>query len=564
MSLNVNPLIVKRVIDPRLDIAEGQKSYKAVGGAMINSWTNFPASNVSNTNVVINCNPPSQDTCISRLVYKTFTFEFTITGTNTSGGVLLNEGYIAPRAMPLTCVTEAESVSLGGDTITQAPVQQYWRAMLRYRNDVKNRNGVFSLSPAMLDQHQNYEDGVNGNRNPLAGYDDNSSEQTRGSYVGFTLDPQTPGNTTATGRLTTTEPILIAPFAFGENSNNYASFIGLMNMKYNTTLGNLSRILSVVQGQGAPVGQIVLNNPVVNLTNASILFNYFTPDPSISPIPALSEYSYYNCVPIPTRSNVAVAPGATVNLVMGNYQVNSIPKRIYVYARRDDADETAFTADSYLSLPRNQIPLNLTWDNRTYLSTATTEDLYNISVKNGCDLSYTQYTSKVGSVLALDFGIDVGLQPQQAPGSLGNYQLKVQCNFTNTSSQTITPTLYVVVVSEGVFNITNGNASHMIGVLSPEDVLGASEQERGDFERYRDVYGGSWQDFRDFVSKGLSYAKEHKLISRGLAATGNPYGLMASKVADALGYGVSGGGLSGGHIDFKQQKKNKKYLSEYC
>jgi hypothetical protein len=565
MSLNVNPLRVQRVVDPRLEIKEGSRLYNAVGGSMVNSWQQFNATNRNNTNIQITCNPPSQNICISRLVYKRVSFNWRIDGVNTSGGVLLNSGYVAPRCMPLTSITNAEQITLGNDTITTAPVHQYWRALLRYRNDLENRNGVFSLSPSMLDQHQDYADGVGGIRNPLAGYDDNSAESTRGSYTGFSIDPQIAGNTTATGTLTTIEPILMSPFAFGENSNNFQSFIGLQNMSYNATLSNLSRILSVVQGQGAPAGQIVLNEPIVEIAGASILCNYFTPDPTYSPVPSVSEYSYFSCVSYPTRHTAPVLPGASAQLTMASVQVSSIPKRIYVFARRDDSEENAFTTDSYFALPKNTNPISLTWNNNQFLATASSEDLFNISVKNGCNMSYTQFSDKTGSVLALDFGIDVGLQPNQSPGSLGNYQLGLTCNFVNTTNETIVPTLYVVVVSEGVFNITSGSASHMIGVLSPDDILNAPMAPEGTYDTHMDVYGGSWRGFKDLVKKGLSYAKEHKLISRGLASTGNPYGQMASKVASALGYG-----LSGGNINFDKNNKKKAYktktkrLSDNC
>jgi len=565
MSLNVNPLGVQRVIDPRLEITEGKKRYNVVGGAMINAWRYHPATNVSNSNFSISCNPPSRDICVSRYVLKKVVFSWTITGVNSSGGKLLNDGYIAPRALPLTSVTQSESITLGGDTITQAPLSQYWRALLRYRNDLESRNGVFSLCPNMLDQHQEYSDGVGGIRNPLAGYDDNSSEFTRGSYVGFTIDPQTFGNTTATGTLTTYEPILMSPFAFGENCNSLSSFIGLGDMSYNVNLGKLSRILSVVQGQGVPTGEIVLNEPIVNVESAGLLFNYFTPDPTFSPIPSISEYSYYQCVPHPTKYHAPISPGQTVSITMNSIQVQSIPKRVYIFAREDDSTETAFTTDTYMSLPRGTNPLTVNWDNNIFLSTAQTEDIYNIAVKNGCNLSYTQFTDKVGSVVALDFGIDIGLQPNQSPGSLGNYQFQITCSFTNTKNRILNNvSLFVVVVSEGVFNINNGVASHMIGVLSPDDILNAPLAPEGSYNTHRDVYGGSWNSFKNMLKKGLGYAKEHKLISKGLASSGNPYGVMASKVASALGYG-----LSGGNIDFNNNHKIKKgqknlKLSDMC
>jgi hypothetical protein len=543
MSLNVNPLKVGKVIDPRLEI-NTQKEYIALKGALVNSWQQFPASNVNNSSFQITCNPPNRDIAISRIVFKKVTFNITVTGTNTSGGTLLNAGYIGPRAMPLTCVTQSEQITINNDTITQAPVQQYWRALLRYRNDYENRFGAMSLAPSMLDQFQDYEQGVNTVRNPLASYGDSSFENTRGGYAGFTIAPQTPGNTTATITLTTYEPILISPFCFGNKGNYYSAFAGIQNMSYNATLGNLSRVISMVQGQGAPPGQITLNEPVVNVAEASLFFNYLTPDP-INPPPRNMETSYFSVVSYPTRSSVPVEPNQTTSITMQSIQVTSIPKRIYVYAKRDDSVENSLTSDSYLSLLDTANPITLTWNNNQFLSTASCQDLYNISVKNGCNMSYSQFTKETGSVLALDFGTDIGLMSNQCAGTIGNYQLSLTAQFKNTSTYQVIPTLYVVVVYEGVFNINDGACSHMIGVLSPDDVLNAEVLPIGSYRESQDIYGGSfWSSLKKVFTPVHDYVKKHKLLSRGLKLIPNPYAQTGSKVASALGYGASGGSLA--------------------
>ena len=543
MSLNANPLKVGKVIDPRLEI-NTNKEYIALKGALVNSWNAFPASNVNNSSFQITCNPPNRDIAIARLVFKKVVFNITVTGTNTSGGTLLNENYVAPRAMPLTCVTQSEQITINNDTITQAPVQQYWRALLRYRNDFKNRFGAFSLAPSMLDQFQEYDDGAGSVRNPLAQYGDNSYENTRGGYSGFVIAPQAPGNTTATVTLTTYEPILLSPFCFGEKANYFSAFAGIENMSYNATLGNLPRVLSLIQGQGAPAGQVVLDTPVVNIGSATLLFNYLTPDP-VNPVPRNMETSYFSVVSYPTRSNVSVAPDATIQMTMQSIQVSSIPKRIYVFAKMDDSAESAFTSDSYLSLVDNVNPLTLTWNNNQFLSQASTQNLYNMSVKNGCEMSYSQFTKHTGSVLALDFGTDIGLMSNQAPGCIGNYQLSLTCNFKNTSKSAITPTLYVVVVYEGVFNINDGACSHMLGVLSPNDVLNAGVMPVGSYRESQDVYGGSfWSSLKGLFSKGNQYARKHKTISKALGQIQNPYAQAGAEIANLFGYGTSGGSLA--------------------
>ena len=558
MSLNINPLVVKAVVDPRLEISS-QKDYICVKGALVNSWQAFPATNVNNSSFTISCNPPSRDIAISRLVFKRVTFEWSITGTNTSGGTLLNVGYYGPRCMPLTSVTSSEQVTLNNDTITQAPIQQYWRALLRYRNDFADRFGAMSLAPSMLDQFQDYSDGSASVRNPLSGYGDNSYENTRGGYAGFTINPQVPGNTTASGTLTTYEPIMMSPFCWGDRANFYSSFAGVQNMSYTCTLGNLARILSLTQGQGAPVGQVVLGTPTVNVLSAALLFNYLTPDPVMT-IPRNMETSYYSLVSYPTRSLTTVAPGAAIQLTLNSIQVTSIPKRVYVFAKIDDSQETAFTSDTFLSLNPNVNPVSMTWNNNQFLSQASTQDLYNVSVKNGCNMSYSQFIDKTGSVLALDMGFDVGLMSSQSPGVIGNYQLSITANFVNTGKNTVLPTLYCVVVSEGSFNISNGSCSHMIGILSPSDVLNAEILPQGSYNRSQEIYGGKFERLKAFFGKAHNFIKQNQLISKGLRLLPNPSAQSAASIAESLGYGSSGGGVEdyGGSLHATTKKLKKK------
>lgn len=547
MSLNVSPMAVVAVLDPRMEISQ-QKEYVSIRGAAQNGFAQYTATNVSNSSVQITANPPGAGKMVvSRLVFKKVSFQWQISGVNTSGGPLLVEGFIAPRCMPLTCCTQSETMQLNGDTITASPVSQYARSLLHYRNTWEDRFGALSQAPSMLDQAQDYADTAGTIRNPLAAYGDNSFEQTRGSYVGFTIDPQTPGNTVATGTLTTYEPLMLSPFVWGERANAYAGLTGITNMAYVCTFGSLARILSIQQGQGQAPGTIVLGTPVVNITGAALQFNYLTPSEIMS-VPRNLESSYFNIVNYPTRSLVPVAPGAQIQLTMSAIQITSLPKRIYIYAKRDDSQETAFTSDTYLAITKDINPLAITFQNSQLLTTATTSDLYNIAVKNGCNQSYTQWTDKVGSVLALDFGTDLcTIDSSLSPGSLGNFQLSLTCSFTNTSAQPILPTLYVCVIAEGVLSVRDQAVSHMLGVLSASDVLNARVLPPGSYSRSEDIYGGKFEGIKHFFSKVGNFIKDHKLISRGLSFIPDPRAQMASKAAAMAGLGMSGGSVDDYH-----------------
>ena len=545
---------IQKVNDPRLEIDQ-EKVYISLKGASVNSFQEFPASNVSMDSVQITCNPPSRNIVISRLVIKKAKFLITITGTNAGVGNLLTAGNYGPRAFPIMCVTNTEQFVIGDDTVTASPVQQYLRALLWYRNGLKNRNGQFSMTPAMLDQFQNYIDGVNTNRNPLGAYGDNTTEQTRASYIGFTLLTNT--NTTATIEMTVYEPCLISPLVAGETSNYMSGIVGIQNMSYTATFINLQRVLSLVQNQ-SQVGVVSLNAPSVQLTNFSLIFNYLSPDPLMQ-LPSQLQLSYFNIVSYPTVYNVAVPDGGTAEITMQSIQVSSIPRRLYIYARRPDAEESAFTSDTYFGLPIDIKPLKIRWNNEDFLGGASTADLYNISQRNGCEMTFTQWTKDVGSVICLDFGIDIGLHSDEAPSRLGNYQLSLSCIFKNNSGVTITPQMFVVVVYEGSFVVNNGITNHFIGNLTAQDVLSAQRSNSITYKDSYSVYGG---DFWDSVKSGLSkvhdFAKKHKLVSRGLSYLPDPRAQMASKVARSLGYGAYGGNLE------NNNNNNNNNLSALC
>jgi len=539
MSLNIPSVRAVKVLDPRLEI-NTERPYVALKGSQVNSWQEFAATNKNDSSTQITCNPPSRKICISRLVFKKMSFTLTVTGTNTSGGPLLNAGYYAPRAYPLASITQSEQMTINNDTITQAPLAQYWPALLRYHNYHKSRSGQLSLTPSMLDTSREYDGQAQNNLNPLAQYGFSTSyDESRGGYAGISVDAQDNDNTSATVRLTVIEPMLISPFVFGDDSNYVSALVGVQNMSYTATFGNLQRLLSIQKNQG--VGTINITGVSGTVESSSLLFNYLTPDQT-TPIPDSLVSSYFSIVSYPTKSSVSLVAGASTNLPMSSVQVTSIPRRMYVWAGIDDNDKTAFTTDTFLALNTASNPLSVTWNNNQFFSQASAVDLYNMSVKNGLDLTFSQFTKYVGSPLCIDFGTDLGLNADEAGGVLGNYQLGLNLNVTNTGSVAVTPTLYVVVVYEGTFNIINGNCSHMIGVLSREDVLNSQRDPNVSYKLAQSVYGG---DFFSSLKKGFNKAKDfvkkHHLISNVASQIDHPLAQKIAKYATQHGYGVSGG-----------------------
>lgn len=87
-------------------------------------------------------------------------------------------------------------------------------------------------------------------------------------------------------------------------------------------------------------------------------------------------------------------------------------------------------------------------------------------------------------------------------------------------TDTITPSLYVVVVSEGTFTIQNNNAIAQIGVLSKQDVLNSAKSAQISYNMIKDAYGG------DFLSGLKEFGKK---AWQGIQKVGKVVGPVAEK-----------------------------------
>jgi len=202
-----------------------------------------------------------------------------------------------------------------------------------------------------------------------------------------------------------------------------AAFLGIQTMDFNITfIGNLARMWSHAAGT-------TLTSVTVDLVTGpgspTMLFNYITPS-SLQPIPPRGVvYPYYTINRFPTDSLAPIASGAAQTLDSANIQLQSIPKRMYILARRKNSNETFLTTDTFFAIEG----ISVNWNNNSgLLSSATQQDLYRVSVRNGCNYSWPQWAGRTvdlgpgnpqrgltGSVLCLEFGRDIGLGPMECP-----------------------------------------------------------------------------------------------------------------------------------------------------
>lgn len=584
MSLSYNKLETVRVLDPRTAINH-KRTWAIYEGAETVSVKDFSTTSYSDTNFIFSAPPPNPGIMVSRDVRLQVPITFTFTGTAPIGQYLLQPGCDALRSYPLSTVMTSLIVTINTQavSINMADVIQ---PLMRYCNFQKDREFYYSVTPAMQDQNQQYEEGFGSIRNVLGSYND-CFEMARGAYP-YTVVNNVLGlgpNTPVTATLTTllTENIFLSPFSWSHHNQN--AFIGIQTFDFNINFGNLGNMWSHSNAGGSTLTSVTghfISNPL-------LLFTYLTPK-ILKPIQQTYVYSYYEIQRYPTTFG-AVLPNQTVTIQSQNIQLNTIPESILLVVRRNNNDITFNTTDTFFRI--NQVQVN--FDNDTNLLASATElDLYHIAQDNDCSLSWEQWhgttnifnntspngqvIGTVGSPLRLKLGKNIGLNTIQAPSLRGSYQLQINVNCTNVNqNQTINAVFYIITVTAGTFTIMNNRAFTDIGIITPKDILDSKQSPMVDYHMLKNVYGG---DFLDDLSRfgntiwsgikgvvgdiGEAIPKALKLVNKSIP---NALGIV-SKVAPFIGLGeeeyeeggnLIGDGLVGGKMISRRHLKNRMH-----
>jgi len=505
MSLAVNEQIKPQlVLDKRLGF-NTKRDFGVVKAGQTNSFKVLPTQNYSTSNVTFNAQPPSPEIAINREILATFHYEVSFTGTagTLNGGTLLYPGlFDAPRAFPLAQTTQNIQATINNASVSQNTYQVINAFMHSNVSDDEVRRD-FSLAPSMLDTYQSYDDpyfyGTGIANDPLQAYGQNSYFNPRGAFdVEIISNPVVgAGNAgTAVVRFSTTEPLILSPFLNG-NDNNIA-FIGVQQLTVQFNLTNLARIWSHSLGNG-DAGVISTAN-VTFYQAPELLLNFITPS-SLQEIPRSNVYSYNNVDIYPTDFT-SIAAGATTTINSQNIQLNYIPKRIYVFVRRSDATSTINTTDTFLKINS----CNINFDNVSgVLSGANSRQLYEISKNSGLNMTWTEWSKHIGSVLILDVGRSIMLQdPTEAPSLTTTKQLQIQLSVTNINQrEAIVPTMYIVTIADGIITIDTGSAILQNTILSKQDVLnvGTSAQDSVSWTKSTSWFGGKLSEAGEALSR---------------------------------------------------------------
>ena len=514
---SLRPMRLVNLLDPRLECLE--PSQKQMEWAIPKTCegqntVQQQANSYSTAGITWNFNTASENIIIDRRIYARAQFQMTFVGTAPVGQPLISNEADALRCLPLASVTNSLKVTINGSSV-ESQYADALTGLLRYNLDDQCKEHDLSMSPCAQDRFQRYVDGVGSVRNPLSNYQNSGGSVVgRGAFAVDSItnprsvDPAVPIQ--AVVLFTVTEPLLLSPFQY-KSSELQSGLIGVRNMgvSFNFASGQLARLWSRAPSAGVTITSATAAIGAGTTAPPSLLVNYLTPPlMSQSQIPRQVNYQYYKAETFVNDMNVTLAANATQRFTNNSIQLSTVPKCIYIWASRRNADKTHLTSDTFFALSNLSLQyLNVSGQ----FSSMSIQDLYQMCVKNGCNLSWPEWSGRtqtlgdsvgpgpgsqdgmVGSPIKLDI-TDLHIPSNIASGMNVNSQLGFSVDVTNINQiDPVAVQLTTVLVYDGLMTISNGSMATQVGIISKSDVI----ETRADRDNYIDyksassVYGGS-------------------------------------------------------------------------
>jgi hypothetical protein len=235
--------------------------------------------------------------------------------------------------------------------------------------------------------------------------------------------------------------------------------------------------------------------------------------------------------------------GASQTITFSNIQLNQIPDLMIIVARYPMANQNWNWSSSFLTI--NGISVN--FNNQSgILSSATQQQLFQLSQKNGSSQSYFEFLGSalqndnitgmpttvptLGSLLILNPSLDFGLLSMYSASSAGNYNFQMNLSVINQTAINMNPELVLICVNSGMFITTNGVSATQTGILTREIVLKTKNEKpiEMDTSFYHRMIGGNL-----FNVKQISHMFRHHKKNED----------MDSQPDDSMGSGMAASGM---------------------
>ena len=591
--------------DARIADITATEVFGVQSSASQSTYQQFQAVSSSNSSIVFNIQVPSENIVIDRhlLIASQLSFQLSL-GSVPVGSQCFQYGLTdSLQAFPLNSLFTTTQATI--NNVSVSTNLQDVLPMLMRMNDKRMLSRYNSLTPSLPDSawgEYNYAPGAN--NNPLASYSNASYDECfepRGSYaldflqidhyIAGVYTDSSPISTSLNDtwiisiRVSVTEPFLaLSPFINCEPECS-AGLVGVNNMSMVLNVdSSCKRLFSTannsVSGGNSLVGyinNIQLGFPVapngfdsqsVGFVNTRLLFNFLSLQPE-----QYAKISTKNVVPYldypryltTFTSGTTIAPGGSFTLTSQSIQLNQVPDMILICARVPMSSQNWNYTSSFLTI--DQISIN--FNNASgLLASATQQDLYNLSFRNGSAQSFYEFRGfadindnatggvdavpTTGSLLVLNPVYDFSLPSYLSSSSLGQYQFQFNLNVSNQYDfSVVQPELCIITINSGIFATQQGTSQIFTGILTKEQVLRTKEQNpvpQLDSVEYKRLVGGKLQN------RGMGNLM--KMVKDKMMPRPPSGGAMS---AGAMSAGsMSGGAISGGK---KSASKLAKHLA---
>lgn len=546
------------------------KFHKSSGRNVLKQAINF--SSYSNTGYQLTLYPPSSSTVIDKrmLLQSTVTVGTTVANELTNG---------APRCFPLASVMSSLQISINGNSTTTCPRDLLY-FLQRFNNNSLFRSKFWSMTPSQPDPCSSYNKCPKSQSTTIAAVNIPAVQvRALDGPAGAPMAAYTTVPAINIPAITTTVAVNWSPFCEdkffkSDNETSRAAFPyvsnvantlntyvftepllhslcsdneieGLTNvreMSINITFdNNLVRLFSKPS---------VITNGVVQINTVApkLLISYYEPeDASQIPLSVSLPYTQY----VVKNTTLGALNNAQQTKTFSNIILGQVPSKMFIFARPSNSALTEAISDGFACIES----INFTIGNRSgILASASSQQLFQMSVANGLSMNWTEYSKRIGSVLCVDVGNDIaGLQP----GGLGNVSISFDISLSNkiyTDALVDDPAniyngsfdLYFVAQLDGEYKVSQDSAQLSLG-LSVSDMVEAESTEPLDVsgvESGSGLAGGSmkgWRKFYGGLKKGVrSVNRFMQKIADAPGMDSNIYLQGAAKIFDQTNNMLSG------------------------
>ena len=563
-----------------------QLTYAVRSGASSKTYQPFPAVSSSSSTLTFNVTVPSENIVVDREVFIRTKLYFTVTETTIAENAYAG-GYgsdYALQAFPLNHLFTTASATINNANVS-SNIQDILPQLLQMmsQEELAKYDG---MTPNLVDFNcAKYSDALASTNDVISttaktGYTKNF--QPRGSYsvklVSYskktaagtasndTLQALGATATTDTFKLAyeveITEPIIgLSPFIYGQPQYNNAGVVGLNAMNFVFNIDATCKRLLSCGVAGTKVTKVELGRQVdgspslANTTNpfgdCDMLVCFLSSQPR-QMIKSKCITPFIDTPRFITTPNISVASGGAVTqLPTQNIQLNMLPDLFIIQVRLPMSSMTIRDAEYGCAIDSISVNLN---NSSGLLSSSNSQQLWNLSVKNGSKQTWSQFCghtnnfvtrdatngglsthATTGSLLVLS-PTDLSLPDYLAPGTIGSFNAQMRIGVKQFTGAAITPEIVVMCVNSGLFQSLAGSSQIFTGILTKsmveESKAMASVNPVLSVEYNRVLGGGLNGDMCNCSNGEMPAVKEAMREKMKLAQM---YG-------SAMGHGVSGKG----------------------